>query len=88
MAAPLEMVTFATSHIYSMVYLIDITYINKIKSVKLNFLYKLISCEAQEGAELTMFFYLFLIGLGGCSSADILLTGTRIWCITGTVKLQ
>ena len=54
MTAPLEMVVLTTSWIYLMLYLIDITNIEKICDLvghKFKFLCKLIGCEAQEGAE-------------------------------------
>ena len=52
--APLEMIVLTTSWIYVMIYLIDITNIEKIcdkVGQKIKFLCKLIGCEAQEGAE-------------------------------------
>ena len=54
MTATLEMVTLTTSPINLMIYLIDITNIDKICDLdgqKFQFLCKLIGCEAQEGAE-------------------------------------
>ena len=54
MTAPFEMVALTTSRIYLMMYLIDITDVDKIcDSVgqKLKFLCKLIGCKQQEGAE-------------------------------------
>ena len=53
MNAPLEMVALATSWIYLMIYLIDITNVDKIcdsVSQKFKFLFKLVGCEAQERA--------------------------------------
>ena len=54
LTAPLEVVPLTTSRIYLMIYLIDITNIDKIcdkVGQKFKFLCKLIGCEAQEGAE-------------------------------------
>ena len=54
MTAPLEMVAFNTSRIYLMIYLMDITNIAKHADQKFKFLFKMIGCEAQEGAEQTI----------------------------------
>ena len=54
MTAPLEMVALTTSRIYLMIYLIDITNIDKICDYvgqKFKFMCNLIGCEAQEEAE-------------------------------------
>ena len=59
MTAPLELVTLTISWIFSMIYLIDITYIDKICDYvcqKFKFLCKLIGCEVQDGAEKTIIF--------------------------------
>ena len=54
MTAPLEMVALTTSRIYLMIYLIDITNIEKncdLVGQKFKFLCKLTGIETQEGAE-------------------------------------
>ena len=59
MTAPLELVTLTISRIYSMIYLIDITNIDKIYDYvcqKFKFLCKLIGCEVQDEAEQTIIF--------------------------------
>ena len=51
LCAPLKIVAFTTSRIYLMIYLIDITHIDKICDLvdqKFKFLCKLIGCEAQD----------------------------------------
>ena len=56
MTAPLEMGSWTTLRIYLIIYLIDITYIDKVFDYvgqTFKFLCTLIGCEAQEGAEYT-----------------------------------
>ena len=57
MTAPFQMVALTSSRIYLLIYLIDITNIDKLFDYvgqKFKFLCKLIGCEAREGAELTI----------------------------------
>ena len=54
MTAPLELVTLTTSQIYLMIYIIDITNIDKICDLvghKFKYLCKLIGCKAQGEGE-------------------------------------